>query len=289
MRILAAVDLRVPNHEWIVGIGQAFAESVGAVLDLVFVLPEGASEADGAARASALGALVATLPEGIRGEALTPTGDIVEQLATLSERYQALVVGPREPGAIEALLMGTMATRVLRRAQCAVLIPRTAWPSDDKPPRLLVGVDLQAREAKMIVEQAARWAARLGGTLDAGYIDPRRLPYIGNDKIREKAERELQEADSRQWKALEELLDAIDPPTRGNPVVRHGEPEFALERLSHDYDLVLVGNKDRAGLQGMLLGSVGAHVARNAACNVITLPTRLATPEVLVEPPLAED
>jgi nucleotide-binding universal stress UspA family protein len=63
---------------------------------------------------------------------------------------------------------------------------------------------------------------------------------------------------------------------RGAATVRRGEPEEVLIAMSHDYDLVLVGNRDREGLARIMLGAVANGIVRRAACDVISVPTATA-------------
>jgi nucleotide-binding universal stress UspA family protein len=52
-------------------------------------------------------------------------------------------------------------------------------------------------------------------------------------------------------------------------VIADEHPAAGLVRLSQDADLLVVGHRGRGGFRGLLLGSVGQHCMRHAACSVL--------------------
>jgi nucleotide-binding universal stress UspA family protein len=46
-----------------------------------------------------------------------------------------------------------------------------------------------------------------------------------------------------------------------------------LVRVSHEYDLIVVGSRPRPGLSGVVFGSVASQLVREADCDILTLPT----------------
>jgi nucleotide-binding universal stress UspA family protein len=59
------------------------------------------------------------------------------------------------------------------------------------------------------------------------------------------------------------------------PVVRMGEPGKCICELANELasDLIVVGRKDRSGLEELLLGSVSNHVVHHAPCAVLVAQT----------------
>jgi nucleotide-binding universal stress UspA family protein len=153
-----------------------------------------------------------------------------------------------------------MASRVLRQARCSVLVPRGERPAGPAP-RLLVGVDVEGPAPASVLDWADRWAEWLGGTVHVAYAAAaHRGDWL---TVRETYRQKL-----------EALLKAhVRAPHRGVATVRRGEPEEVLISMSQDYDLVLVGNRDREGLARIMLGAVANGIVRRAACDVISLPT----------------
>lgn len=273
MRILLGVDLRIDGHDWLAEQASLFAARLGARLDLLYVAHR-EDEATTAGRKTALDAILATLPDAVRGQAVVRAGVPVDGLLEATEDYDALVVGPREPGALTRWFVGPMAARVIHRARCPVLIPRADLPQEGEL-RLLVGVDPHRESAKWLVEMGGEWASALRARLDIAYVDPVRVPYIADATVRAQAQRELAEARKPDLAALQRLLATLPPETRGDAVIAEGEPGTGIVDRTGEYALVLVGTLERTGVARLVLGSVAEHVVRNAKCSVLTLPAIL--------------
>jgi nucleotide-binding universal stress UspA family protein len=257
MRALVGVDLQATGHEWLVERASLYAERLGAALDLVYFVGDSADTSEYRVR---LESLMPEVPAERRGRARIESATPEDGFLHLSSEYDVLVVGSREPDMLERLLRGPMATRVLRHAKCSVLVPRgerAAGPG----PRLLVGVDVDGPAPTRVLGWANRWASWLGGTVHVVYAAAaHRGDWLGlKDSLRLK---------------LEAMLAAhVTEPHRGTVHVRRGEPEEVLIQMSHEYDLLLVGNREREGLARIMLGAVAASVVRRASCDVISLPT----------------
>lgn len=279
MRILLGIDLRINGHDWLIEQAAHFAARIGGRLDLLYVSGR-EDEAVISGRRTSLKTMLRAVPEANRGTAMVLPGSPVEVLLEQTENVDALVVGPREPGALARFFVGPMATRVIHRAHCPVLIPRADLPEQDEL-RLLVGVDPHRESAKWLVEMAGEWATALRGRVDIAYVDPVRVPYIADATVRAQAQLELAQARKPDVRALQALLNTLDPSIRGEAVVAEGEPGTGVVDRSGDYGLVLVGTLERTGVSRLVLGSVAEHVVRNAACSVLTLPAilRSETPD----------
>jgi nucleotide-binding universal stress UspA family protein len=71
---------------------------------------------------------------------------------------------------------------------------------------------------------------------------------------------------------LETTLDEVfadDRPARLETVVREGHPAAVLVAASTDADLLVVGSRGHGGFAAVLLGSVSARCAEQAACAVL--------------------
>ena len=271
MSVLVGIDLRASGHEWLVRRAADYAAGLGSPVDLVYMTAHPGGHQEERAQ---LQALLGHIPEARRGRARVEAMDPVEGLVTLSTEYELLVVGSREPPALERLMRGPMATRVLRAARCPVLVPRGEH-GPGRSCRLLVGVDLEGPHPDSLISLAAPWARAVGGKLDALYVDTAGMPRIADRSVREAAEREWRALRAPKIQQLAGLLEAIDEPHRGSPVLEAGNPEDVLSQLSGQYDVVLVGNRDRLGLSRLILGAVGDLVVRRAESDVISLPTNL--------------
>lgn len=83
---------------------------------------------------------------------------VEEEQATLA------VVGTHETARLAGILLGSVATHLLHRAPCSVLVVRRGWP-DGGPPRIIVGVDgSPASDAALAA--ARELSSRLGCELE---------------------------------------------------------------------------------------------------------------------------
>lgn len=270
MGVLVGIDLRAGGHEWLVARAGAYALQIGTQVDLVYLVGDGTEEPG---QREALLQLLASLPPRARGRARIEAMEPAQGLVDLSGGYDLMVVGSREPPALERLLKGPMATRVLRKTLCPVLVPRGETPPGPGA-RLIVGVDVSGPDPERILQMSARWAEHFEGTLDALYVDAGGLPHISERSVREAAEREWVALRAPKIARLKAMMERVVPERcRGGTVLRRGEPEDVLVQLSTEYDVLLVGNRDREGLARFVLGAVAAQVVRRASCDVLSLPT----------------
>ncbi len=267
MKFLAAIDLTKAGHGWLAEQALAFAFAYGGTVDLLFV----GDDPDGSAK---LHALLHQGPEEVRGQALVQDGNPLDRIVAACASYDALVMGPQAHGALERFVLGTMAARVIRAAPCAVYVPRSP-PERARPqrPRILVGVDMSGKNPGWIVGKAGVWAQRVNGRLDAVFANPHGVPHIKDATIREAAKQQWHKGQEPTRQRLETALEATSHAHRGRAKVVDGEPESVLVDMSDQYDLILLGTRERTGLAGYLLGSVAEHVVQNSACDVLTLPS----------------
>lgn len=74
---------------------------------------------------------VAALPDGVRARAVALHGEAVHELVERSAELHTLVVGSRNYGPIEHVLLGSVSRPVLDRARCSVIVvPRSATDAE---------------------------------------------------------------------------------------------------------------------------------------------------------------
>jgi nucleotide-binding universal stress UspA family protein len=269
MRVLLGVDLRIHGHEWLIDQAARFCEMVDGKLDFLFVAPARSTDVDVENYRTRLANMLERVDESRRGRPIIKLGSAADMLRKSTADCDALVVGPRDPGALERMFLGSMATRVIHTSKCPVFIPRTEL---DPVQRVLVGIDPHNGFGERLISRAGEWAGRLGGRLDAAYIEPGHLPYIPDAKVRAQAEKDLMAGRGADRKAVNDLLGTLPESVRGGAIVRLGDPGEELVGLSERYQCLVVGTMERRGLARALLGSVAAHIVRNARCPVLTLP-----------------
>jgi nucleotide-binding universal stress UspA family protein len=166
----------------------------------------------------------------------TPAGKLLEEIER--DEDTLIAVGSSGTGRLLGIVEGAVATEIVHKAPCSVLVAR---PADNGfPHRVVVGVDGS-------VESAAAYAAAdyIAARFDA---ELRALVAWGGKEVNE------------------QLVAAI---TAGGHDDRREGPAEALVAVSETADLVIVGSRGLHGLRA--LGSVSERVAHNAACSTLVV------------------
>lgn len=174
-----------------------------------------------------------------------PTGKLVRGTAVVQllgeiERDQdtLIAVGSSGTGRLLGIVEGSVASAIIHRSPCSVLVARPA--KNEFPRRIVVGVDGS-------VESAAAYAASryLAERFDA---ELRTLVARGGKNVNER------------------LVVAI---TEGEHEDDDDTPAEALTHAAEYADLVVVGSRGLHGLSA--LGSVSERVAHTAACSALVV------------------
>ena len=184
---------------------------------------------------------------GGRGEPHLLVGDPEGGLLTAARdrRASLIVVGSHGAGRVRGILTGSVATAMLHRAPCSVLVARPPRASAAFPSRIAVGFDGSASS-----RAAIRLATGLGSRFGAQVV-----VITAGDPV-------------------EDVEDLPGPATRR---VVGGDPVDALVGASEECDLLVLGAR---GLRGpRALGSVSERVAHRAASSVLVVrPIEVAQP-----------
>lgn len=171
----------------------------------------------------------------------------VVEVAT-SERADLIAVGPHSHSRAAGIALGSVATAVVHRAPCSVLIARRTDQASRFPDRIIHAGD-GSSDSKLAATVAGRIAARHGSRLTTLYVDS------GSGSTRKIVE----EAGS--------LIEAIG----GKPVleVRSGRPHRRIVEAAEESQatLVVLGSRGLSGVRA--LGSVSERVAHQAPCSVL--------------------
>lgn len=137
----------------------------------------------------------------------------------------------------------------------------------------MLAVDIVDPAAPALVDEAARWAARAGATLDLVHAEGTRYAYefVTDATVRDLVAAEADRLRAEDRRRLTELLHRIPEPQRGVARIRPGRPVSVLVDESEQYETVLVGTHGRTGLQHFWLGSIAEQVVRRCPRPVLVL------------------
>jgi nucleotide-binding universal stress UspA family protein len=166
----------------------------------------------------------------------TPVAQLLEEIERDEDTLVA--VGSSGTGRLLGIVEGSVATTIIHRAPCSVLVGRAA--KNGFPCRIVVGVDGS-------LESAAAYAA-------ARYLA-------------ERFDSELHALVAWGGKGVNERLVAAI--TDGEHVDDHEPPAEALTQAAESADLVVVGSRGLHGLSA--LGSVSERVAHTASCSTLVV------------------
>ncbi|MDQ1287553.1 MAG: hypothetical protein QG622_1118 [Actinomycetota bacterium] len=135
---------------------------------------------------------------------------------------------------------------------------------------IVVGVD-ETESSRRALRWAASEAVRRGAEL---HVVTAWTPDGGGDASLTATEptRLMRLAEDAQRRAVEEVVERMDPrPLVTREIVR-ATPVDALAEASRKADLVVVGTHGRGPVRSFLLGSVSLSVIKHAACPVVVMP-----------------
>ena len=200
----------------------------------------------------------------MRARFRTGFGDSATELlrAIAEERPDLALLGNGRKDALDRLMLGSVATRVVREAPGPVGVIRApALAAPDVPlagRTLVVGIDFSP-ESGAALETAAELAKSLRASL-------RLVHVVSGDRLPE--ERELERRRTR----LEDLANELN--ARGLPAsttVVFGQPGPSLvsESEGDPASFIVVGTRRRSRTARWLLGSVAEEVLHEARCGVV--------------------
>jgi universal stress protein E len=265
-RILAGTD-GSQRAEEAVGRAAQLASVASAALDLVYVIDTGRphDDADVEPKAEAVlhraeAVAAGSVPASAKVVAGDPTEALVAEAA--DHGVDVICVGPDAGLLGGRVRIGSVATHVLRRAPCSVLVGREAGSTF--PESILCGVD-GSNSSNETAGLAARIAVASGAELRLQHVVP---VFEGDER-----ERTLDddEPDPTEIESAAEVARAAGArPIRERAL---GRPEYAiLEGAGREpSDLVVVGSRGLSGVARVLLGSVSEYVATHARCSVLVV------------------
>lgn len=282
--MLAATDFS-PAAERAVERAAALAARHGATLHLLHVAPQGwlprlRAWAGGAAATPAESGIdtqlgeIATRISAARGIAVQPvlsTGDPRTVIPAKAAAFGAdlIVVGAHGSHFVRELFLGSTAWAALALAPCAVLAVRL--PPAHAYREALAGTDLTPASAAAI-RFAAALVPGLAFTVLHAFEDPYGAGLLLADASSDAIERYREAARVEAERAMTEILASLGPiAERCARVVRHGPPVLRLkEQLeASGAELLVLGAREKSGIERLLIGSVAEQMALDAPCDVL--------------------
>lgn len=197
--------------------------------------------------------------------------------AAESERADVVVIGSCHRGPVGRLLLGDVSRATLHGAPCPVAVAPRGYAAHQHPIRV-VGVGYNSTpESRCALDLAAGLTAELGGELRVRTAVTAPVPFAPAyaytfdfdafaEEHRETAQRELDEAVGKLGVAVSTDL-STDPPGR------------ALEQLSEQVDLLVVGSRGWGAARQVVLGSTSDRLAHHSRCPVLLVPAPAEQPE----------
>ena len=215
----------------------------------------------------------------LNARALAQEGSATESIVNCAAALEAdlLVMGTHGLGGFHRLLLGSVAEKVLRTANCPVLTVPPSAPATTLRPivfkRILCPIDFSPSALK-----ALQYALELGRQADGcltvlyalEYMDPEEPCEHMDFDIRRHRQHFIEHArerlhgqlagEPRTWCEIEEIV-----------VVNRAYKEVLQRATASDMDLIVMGAQGSSGIELMLYGSNTQHVVRAATCPVLTV------------------
>lgn len=288
-RILVATDLSESSSEALRQ-GDALAAASGAELSVCHVLPyllgvstlfpqRNAENAlrigniEGEVRRAVEAQVAACMPRRT-AEVFIARGSEYAGVLHRAEEWTAdlIVVGSQGRTGLPRVLLGSVAERILRHANCAVLVARPTLTrgvvlvatdlSDPSMPAVAAGaVEARRRKAKLVVLHVVEFGS-IEVTLEEIIMD-----LTGRD---EGWNIDKQVRTSLEGKITRALTQCH---ADGEPKVVDGVPAAAVVKAADSLgaELVVIGTRGRTGLVRIALGSTAERIARTSACSVLAV------------------
>jgi nucleotide-binding universal stress UspA family protein len=174
---------------------------------------------------------------------------------------------------LDYVLLGGTAERVIRHAQCPVLVVRKEDWRAPEPQKILVPVDFSPASLDGL-RYALGLARPFGANVTALHVVELLGPMARLEVDVHAHERKLREAAKFR---LEELhLEVDEPASAFETVFREGTSYHEIVGMAQrgGFDLIIMASLGRSGLADVFLGSTAERVVRHAPCPVLVVRAR---------------
>lgn len=202
-------------------------------------------------------------------------GDAAGVLVGHSSRVDLIVVGSRGGGSFVDRLLGSVSASLPVHADCpVVVVPEHLTGSPFMPLRRIVvgadGSEVSSNALQAAVDEAISWGAQLHAVSALPYSTGAgmfawMLAAVDRPQLLDEMRMGLRES-------VERALAGRDFEVK--QLVLEGSPAELLTEFSTAVDLIVVGNRGRGGIQGLLLGSTSQTVLEYSTCPVLVVSSR---------------
>jgi nucleotide-binding universal stress UspA family protein len=185
-----------------------------------------------------------------------------------------IVLGTHGRRGLRQLVLGSVATEVVRRSPCPVLTVRLAAdaPAVRMPRRILVPVDF-SEPSDVGVAHARGLAARADARIDLLHvIEVPRIPDVYG-MTEYSAAGNLDEVEGKARESLDEIAQDLGGPDKVSCHVQQGHAAHEIVDFADKTraEAIVIATHGLTGLQRLLMGSVAEQVVSRAACPVLTV------------------
>ena len=202
-----------------------------------------------------------------------PAGPV---LVERSRGADLLVVGSRGRGAARSAILGSVALHCVAGAACPVLVVPPGRDEPAGPSLVVVGID-GSEPSRAALRVAVAEARRLGAGVEAvaAYDSGGRWTEL-DESVAPSFEGIRADVEHGATAMVEDVLGGSRATGGGSApevraVVVEGTPAEVLASWSHGAQLLVVGNRGRGGIRGLLLGSVALRCLISSACPVLVV------------------
>ncbi len=200
----------------------------------------------------------------------------------LKNKYDLVVIGTRHKGVVEGLLLGSTATKLVRKCPCAVWVTK---PLKDNVHRSIV----VAHDLRSVGEHALELGCSMAESQKAhlhvvhaaefnDYLDMMPDAFPREELIKDYREKVEQ--------TIKQQLDRIKLTVPATVHVPIESPEFAIldcAKKNHA-DLIVIGTVGRTGISGFITGNTAERLLPRIPCSLLTVkPAEFRSPVELTE------
>ena len=187
------------------------------------------------------------------------------------KKVDLLAVGTRGRAGMHRIILGSVAERIVRKADCPVMVIRGRKDVGFK--RIIVPIDLSdcsriALEYAVATARAHSSKLTILHVYEGSYVEP----YIKAANSEEEADEIMKEIERVNETKYDEFLTTVDlSGVEYEKLLKKGIPETDIVEtaMEQQANLIVMGTHGRSGIKHILIGSTAEEVVRTVHCDII--------------------